>query len=338
MPDPLPIIRTSERSDFKRCEWQWWMRWRLGLTPERTKTALWFGTGWHRVMDARYPVGRKRGTRKAMRKAWDNYCGNTTRQMMVDGQSWDDAEFGDAKELGFLLIDAYIEEHGVDEQWEVLAVEKAFQIDVPHPTSPDVILAVYAGTVDKVMRNILTGEIWLWDHKTARAFPDFRFLTLDDQPGSYLWVGEEVFKFLKVLKETEHIEGIIFDYARKGKPDTRPMNEDGMRLNQDGSVSKKQPSPLFHREYIDANDYKRVQMARRVQVEAARMATARSYGSIDLLMKTPTKDCPRQCPVFELCEAHEAGDDWEELIDGMFIRLDPYRDHRAAMEAGGVAL
>ena len=339
MTDTIPLIRTSERNDFKRCEFQWYLRWRLGYVPRRLKTSLWFGTGWHRVMDARYPLGKKRGSVKAMKKAWDNYCDETyKRSIYVEKRDVDETEYMDARELGHLLIPAYVDEYGQDEEWEVLAVEVPFQIDVPSPTDPATTLAVYAGTMDKVLRHLVSKELWLEDHKTCRAFPDFRFLTLDDQAGSYVWVGPEVFRHLKIIGMDDVIEGIIFDYTRKGKPDTREMDANGQRLNLDGSVSKRQPTPLFHREYVYRSEYERVEMSRRVMVEAERMQRARE-GGLDSLMKTPTKDCPTQCPVFELCEMHEQGYDWKELADTAFVQLDPYRDHREAMaEQDGVAL
>lgn len=328
-----PIIRTSERSDYKRCEWAWWMQWRLGYRPRRVKTALWFGTGWHKVMDARYPLGKRRGSIKAMREAWDDYCGDTTKQIYASGQNFDESELVDAQELGHLLIDAYVAEYGKDEEWEVLAVERSFQIDVPNANGT-ALLAVYAGTMDKVMRNRVDKSLWIWDHKTAAAFPDFRWLTLADQPGSYLWVGTEALRFLQLLKEQESIDGIIFDYARKGKPDTRQMDADGMRLNKDGSVSKKQPSPLFHREPIDANEALRYRQYLNVVHDAEHMAATRERG-FDRLSKTPTKDCARQCAMFDVCEMHERGDDYEDLLELDYVQLDPYRDHRAAMEEQG---
>ena len=66
----LPLVRTSERNDFKRCPWLWYQSWVVGLTTRRNPTWAWFGTAIHAGLEARYKKGNKRGSVKKMLEAF----------------------------------------------------------------------------------------------------------------------------------------------------------------------------------------------------------------------------------------------------------------------------
>ena len=57
-----PLIRTSERKDFKRYPWYWREHWVKGLSSRRVPTWSWFGTAIHKGLEARYPEGAVRGS------------------------------------------------------------------------------------------------------------------------------------------------------------------------------------------------------------------------------------------------------------------------------------
>lgn len=331
-----PLLRTSERKDWKRCPWLWSVTWDQGLVSKRVPTWAWFGTAVHKGLEAWYKPGRKRGSMKAMLKAFDDSMEGEVGRIYTAGGDMDEDERVDAQELGHAMLTGYRSYYGQDTEWEVIQPEMSFQINVPKPNGKGT-LVVYAGQMDAVMRNLRTGEIWLWDHKTRKAFlKDWSFLELDDQPGSYLWVAREVLLHLGLMEEDEVIEGIIFNFLRKALPDKRPTNDKGEALNNDGSVSKRQPAPLYHREPIYRSPQEHVSMARRVQAEAVSMDKMRR-GKLPIY-KTPQEDCSR-CKIFNYCLLHEQDPEAaEEFAKTTMMKRDPYADHREAMEAGGIEL
>lgn len=342
-----PLLRTSERKDFRRCPWLWEQSWIHGLRPRREPTWAIFGTAWHKANEVRYPPGVKRGSRADTIDAFLDNLDGQIRKVGIDlsdvcmdddgvpeeGTSKQDVELVLADELGTIMWENYFAMYGEDEEWECIHTEQPFQIDVPHPTRPGKTLVVYAGTWDALMRNRRNGKLWLWDHKTAKTLPNMQFLELDDQAGSYLWVAKEVLVHKGVLRRKDVIEGIIFNYAKKTKPDPRPTDAAGRSLNKDGTVSKRQPSPRFLRHETYRSPEMQVSQAKRVQQEAVIMAKMKR--GVLPIYKNPTHECPR-CPLFDLCTLHEqAADGWTDFRDQLYVVKDVYADHREAMQEGG---
>lgn len=335
--DGPPLVRTSERNDFKRCPFLWEQTWLYGWRSRREPTWAWFGTAVHAALETYYKKGQKRSSIKKVLQAFDDALGEETRRMAADPTAeFGDAELIEARELGHAMLIGYVKEYGKDKQWDVLHTEQPFQINVPDPFDTTRTLGVYCGTWDLFVWDNVDEVYRVIDHKTAKRFDGtWRYLSINDQGGSYLWVAPEVLEHKGLLKGGEEIDGIIFNYLKKSMPDDRPVNAYGHSLNKDGSVSKVQPAPRFHREITYRGPHEREAMARRVQNELAHMDKMRR-GELPIY-KTPTADCNR-CPIFDLCELHERGDDWQEFRSATMVRRDPYRDHREAMAEGGVSV
>lgn len=369
-----PLLRTSERKDFKKCPWLWHESWLKGLTTIRTPTWSWFGTAVHKGLEARYIPGKKRGREKKVLEAFEEALDGEIRKIYTEGGEVEDAEIVDGKELGFAMLRGYIEEYGEEKHIEVIHSEQSFQIDVPDPNDPSRVVCVYAGTWDSLWR--IDGRFWIVDHKTRKSFPsNMDFYDIDDQAGSYMWVAPEVLIHMGILtkKEAKKIDGLIFNLLRKHLPDTRPLGPTGERHNKPvkadyeaalspvmdlptrlpviavleqwaqerkikvwGEVSKVQPAPLFHRAIVERTLEERVKQGQRVQAEAAWMDAIRT-GAMPLF-KTPNEDCVR-CILFDYCQADEHDyDEGQEIARAILRNRDPYRDHREAMERGGVVL
>jgi len=368
-----PLLRTSERGDFKRCPWLWNQVWNEFWRSKREPTWAWFGTAIHKGLEARYPVGKKRGTVEAMLAAFEKSLDDEVRRVYTEGGELDEKEVVDGKELGRAMLLGYVEEFGEDSQWEVIDSEGTFQIDVPHPTKPGKTMVVYCGTWDLVVWDIIEQVYKVVDHKTRKSFPgDWGFYTINDQAGSYLWVAPEVLVAKGKLPEDAVIEGLVFNALRKHLPDNRPLDENGLARNKPqkvhyqtvldaakvpygardtiavlhalvsqhlphvtvyGEVSKVQPAPLFHREEVYRSPEERVTQARRVQEEALWMEQIRK-GKLQPVKHTG-EDCVR-CPIFDMCQLHEQSPEeaWEYRAATM-VKRDPYRDHREAMKEGG---
>lgn len=325
----LPHIRTSERKDFKRCQQRWWWAWRMGLKSIDQKNALWFGTGMHEALAEYYQLGYKRHPTQAL-EVWDAYCEGETRIIRAMGLEIDGPDDKHrAVELGRGMLEGYFEKYQGDKELDIIQVERPFEILVPDPHTPTADVAIYNGTYDGVFRHKRLKTFNILEHKTAKAIT-LEHLSLDEQAGSYLWVATAEMRAAGLLKRTESINSILYNFLRKALPDDRPRNKDGLALNQNGSISKSQPPPFFVRETVRRARSASAVMARRVADEVEQMNALRS-GQLSVL-KTPTHDCRWDCSFFDLCELHEDGSDYEEFQRALFRVEDPYADHRKSTD------
>lgn len=360
-PNAVPRIRTSERRSFKRCIAQWDWAWRKGLVLKYQKPgALWFGTGVHLALQHRYSLpGLERGY--DVLKVWRDYCDAEPHAGIWLEES-DELTFQNARELGEIMLGEYLDTYGMDERWHVISAEQTFSKPIPRPRGGT--LALYNGTFDLVARDLAAeGSLWLWDHKTAKAiFLDH--LSLDDQAGSYWAVATEVLRAQGLIGPREVLDGILYNFLRKAKPDERPKNAAGQACNKPkkehylltlrehdvvahakmtldalareadkwgiqvlGDVSSLQPTANFHREEVWRTSRERATQIRKIQNEAVHMDAVRRR--LLPITKNPTKDCKWDCAFFQMCELQEAGDDWKAFRDGTYKKLDPYADHRS---------
>jgi hypothetical protein len=234
----LVLMRTSERSDFKRCQWLWYVRWVLGLTGNRVPTWAWFGTAVHKALEVRYPVGTKRGHMADVLAAFEAAVDGQVGKIYTQGQETDEEEVVNAIELGKAMLLGYSQRYGRDQHWQVIHTEQPFQIEVHDPKTGKLLL-VYCGTFDMVVWDRSTRRFYVVDHKTRKAFPAvWTFYDLNDQAGSYLWVAPEILEHLGVFtrKDSKRVEGLVFNVLKKALPDTRPKNAAGEATNKPAKV------------------------------------------------------------------------------------------------------
>ncbi len=364
----VPLIRTSERQDFKSCMFYWWHHWQNGLSTPSVPTWSWFGTAWHKAMEVRYPIGLKRGPLGDVIQAFVDACDGEERRVYEAGGEIDEEEYHDGVQLGIAMLKAYVKHWGQDRHWQVLHTEQPFQIDVRHPDTGRLI-AVYCGTWDMFVWDN-EDKVWrIVDHKTRAQFKQgWSFYDLNDQAGSYLWVAPEVLRHMGLLGAKDVIDGIVFNMARKTMP--QEVAADGIRytmpkkpdfeaallhkgiapppratlkalallakehkLDVKGAPYAKQPTPSFARYTTRRNDLERVNQARKVIDEARHMDLIRR-GKLPLL-KHVTEDCVR-CPLFDFCVADERDPaDAQDIAATMLVKRDPYADHREAMQHNG---
>lgn len=359
----IPTLRNSERHDFKRCPQRWWWGWREGLRPLRDANPLWFGQGIHLALSEWYLPGSKRGPHP--RETWENFVADEERFIPVDYEE-DEYKLIEAKALGTAMLDSYINRYGKDNTWDVIATEKTFQMPIKTLSGKGK-LVNFVGTWDGVYRDKSSGEIWLMEHKTAKAI-FLNHLPLDDQAGAYFMVATAALRAQGLIGPKEELSGIMYNFLRKALPDTRPVNADGLSTNKPtkvhhvaaiveadstidpadlskktiddlmyiarkmnlvvcGEPSKHQPSPLFHREPVWRSSGERISTYEHIQAEALHMRAMKA-GRLPLY-KNPTRDCSWDCSFYRMCVVHESGEDWEEYAEAEFTKKDPYADHRS---------
>lgn len=324
----IPMLRNSERSDFKRCVLRWHWRYEEHLVPIDFKVGpLIFGSLGHIALAEYYVPGRKRGPHPA--ETWDEITKDLIDFVKVEGKYFDDeieATWEDARELGHDMLEHYVTHYDGDESWEVLWVEDQFHQLIPHPKRKGPIVN-YVGTMDLVIRNLATGKVEYVDHKFMKAI-ETHHLYIDDQNGGYLAIGTHELRKRGVIGPKEVVRVLTYNFLRKAKQDTRPQNEYGEYLNKDGSVSKKQPSKYFHRERIERIGAERNTQIQRIAQEAYWMKAVRK--GLLPITKTPMDRCTWDCKFFDLCQIHEQGDsaNLEFAKDNLFKKEDPYAEYR----------
>jgi hypothetical protein len=323
----LPIIRTSERTAFHRCVQRWVWAYRYGLrSKQKPADALWFGIGVHEALADWYGEAFDRGTEPWL--AFEDFVDDEVRYIKAnfadhDREWFEEPLYYEAGELGSAMLRAYVREYGDDELLEVIAVESPFEIELVHN---DEAVAIFSSRFDGVAIDHSDSNIYLLEHKTAGSIRTAH-LPLDNQAGSYFAVATIVLRAQGIIGPKEHIEGILYNFLRKSKPDPRKRDpQTGAYLNKDGSVSKRQPAPAFVREYVDRGPREVRTQLQRITDEVVIMNKVRS-GELPVT-KSIDNTCP-YCPFFTMCVLHERGGNaWKEFRDAEYTVVDPYAENR----------
>lgn len=376
-------LRTSERRSFKTCPMQWQWAWREGLTLRRVyPDARWFGTGIHLALAERYKYrGLRRG--RDVLKVWRDYVNGEVLSIRTVGNpefgigETPEAEWMDAQELGEIMLGGYLDLYGKDERWYNVAVEQTFEVIIPRPLyvgaqdgKTVLPLVIYNGTFDGVRRDEWNdGALWLWENKTAAQIR-LTHLSLDDQAGSYWAIAADWMNAQGIKFAGGQLHGIMYDFLRKGKPDTertrdelgrirnKPTKQhfydaleqfypdvasskntlndladlaDKHKLTVYGDVSKVQGSPLFVREEVWRTAAERRTQIKRIQNEALHMEAMRTRALP--LYKSPGMNTCGGCDFKNMCELHEQNADWKEFRAEMYDVRDVYADHRKSADA-----
>lgn len=334
-PAPLPLLRQSERSSFMRCPQAWYWGYVEGLTPiAEKKSAADFGTLVHMALAEYYQPGLIRGEHPAQ-TFYELAQGKVEiikTQETVDGELV--ATWEDFVDLGTDLLEAYVERYQGDPHWEVIDAERRFNVSIPDVRyKPQVskkgrrvfrAICTLVGTFDMVLRDLTDEQVKMVDHKTANRIYVEK-LELDPQASTYISVATHALREQGLIGKTEVVKGMEYNFLRKGRVDTRPVNEKGERLNKNGSVSKQQGTPLFKRHFVPRTHKERQRTIVRISQEAAVMGDV-AAGRIPVLKNT-NQECAF-CKFYDLCQLDEAGEDTAYFKETVYKNHDPYFDHR----------
>lgn len=350
---PERLVRTSERSTFKRCRFQWHFDYVQRLKPEQEKAALRFGTLIHAALEDRYPKGIKRGKHPA--RAFEKHYKADLKYAEANWKTFDpeDEEWVDALELGIDMLEGYVEKYGRDEEWEVIASEMNFRVPVFLPegfehellevaVGSDRLKKVlegkeplfhYVGTMDGVWRNRMDKCIRIVDYKTTSkdAKKEAEGKTVLDMQGTAYWtwgcdylINEGILK----PRNLESLDGMLYVFLKKTKRDDRPTDDLGRSLNKDGSVSKVQPAPRFCRHIVYRGEADREGARSQVCKEVIEMELVkRGILSAYKHEETGSNGHCNWCSYRDVCELHAAGADWRMMRDATLVEWNPYDAH-----------
>lgn len=249
----LPLVRNSERSDFKSCPSKWNWRWNLGLVPAMSKQdARWFGTQWHLLWATVYTPPGKDGFVRALtipseiHDLWDSLTAGTYVSVSGDPFFDDDKEkeWNDACALGHIMIDGQLKEWNLDPAFEVLMPEQRFRMRIPYNERqlaanmglPFEACGILLGTYDMPIRDHTDSgkpKAKVLDWKTTAARTNNKQLNKDDQTGTYLASATASLRAIGLIKPDEAVDYMIFSFARKAKPPAdRTVDERGRVRNK----------------------------------------------------------------------------------------------------------
>ena len=396
--NPKFFIRNSERSSFKTCPQQWQWAWEMGLVPAMPKQdARWFGSGLHVALAEWYqPEGAKNGFVRGRdpRETFEEYCGAiyTTVAAQPFFAEQGEQEYVEAKKLGAEMLGGYLEHYdGTDPTVEVIFPEYRYSTKVPFNNrqikawashSPSWmaalamddkgVLAKYistiVGTFDMVFRDQLDGFVKLMDHKSAKQKTSGAHLVKDDQAGTYIAVSTDFLRKRKILRPTESVVGMTYNYLRKGRRDAdATFDEQGRKRNL--PTKKDYAEALATRNVGVAAELEKLPKPKLEEIAAKMPADFKVYGAVSKVQPAPLfwredvrrskKNRIRQieriaddaemlararageipimkspgdhcawCDFRDLCDVHEDNEDVEGFIKDVFVQRDPYADHQ----------
>lgn len=259
---PLPLIRNSERSDFKQCVAKWNWRWNLGLVPAISRQdARWFGTIWHLLWATVYTPPGKDGFERSITNPqeihalWDELS-KDSYAMISSAPYFDDdkeKEYWDAIELGHFMIDGQLNRWNLDPGYEVLMPEQRFKVKIPFNKRQQNLPPSYwlsigfprgagsggficegVGTFDLPIRDHSDGRgrVWILDWKSTNRKDNLKQANKDDQLGMYVAVSTSFLRSLGLISKSEEVAGGIWSFAKKAKPpDPDKVDEQGRIRN-----------------------------------------------------------------------------------------------------------
>lgn len=347
----VAIIRTSDRSGFRRCRrrWGWQSHLRGNLTSIENASPLWFGSGFHYALEDFHGL-RKHSSAKEAFKA---YARATHRMSKATNQPFLlPFDFLELVQLGYGMLDYYTDHWLVARDplktfvWRGKPqVEVHALIEVPFK-SPHYDRVLYAVTIDRVVEDEM-GGLWLVDYKTAKRIQTLFYQT-DPQISAYCWIARQLYG--------RPITGFIYQQHRKDVPDdprilstgkvsTAPSLKTSHRhyrrtlINLYGDVLRAPKENVDYLNYLnEQEDDMKDRFIRRDKVyRNEHQAEAEGTKLLleleemlnpDLpLYPNPTRDCgPGMCSFHAACVSMDDGDDWEYELEVGFRQKDAVFD------------
>lgn len=315
-------VRSHEIMTYKRCPKKWYWAWRKGLVPKNKRFgALDLGTWMHEALANWYFKGFERtGDLAVLFGEFANEAVCLAQENNVP--EWEIEKAEELAMLGEAVADSYQEFYQkTDPNVDVITAEIPLEFTLDDGV-------IYKMKPDLIYRSKRDQKIRLMEHKTAGQIRTGH-LTIDGQARPYGALAERALKNAGVLSKAEGIAGITYNFLRKALPDKRPMNEQGLYLNKDGTPSKSQPNAQFVRHEVTLSKAAKLVALSRIKADAilvTGVAQALREGRVlpQYLPKTPDKSCPATCEFFAMCEVEEAGGDYKAMERLQFERRDPY--------------
>lgn len=322
----LPLIRSHERIDFKRCNKKWFWKWRKGLVLREIKFgALDLGIWMHGALHGWYGQGLRRTDAPLVQHFREIANDAITKADHSGAPEYVLEQAEELAALGEAMTTGYQASYGQDLEVDVIQGELPLEFSIPDASGE--IAAIHRLKPDLVYRG-KDRRIWLMEHKTAKQIRTGH-LVIDDQARPYGAMAERALRNLGVIDKRDVFAGIMYNFLRKALPDERPVNAKGQALNKNGTVSKSQPAANFMRHPVTLTRAAKLVALQRLQYEAiliteVTQALREKRLTPARLPKTPHSSCEKFCDYFTMCVVEEQGGDIRDMQKNMFEVRNPY--------------
>lgn len=230
MPEPYPydyeldrVISFSEINTYRKCPLTHQMfyveRW---TKPSDEDSPLFKGSLWHLVMQDHYLVLKAWQEANPRRRKYPAELYDQCREAAYAHLAVDSEEQTEVQSLVQWMYDGYVEYHGLNEDWEILAVEYELAEPLIDPRTGNPSPYILKAKLDLVIRHRVTRKVWVVDHKSGANLPKYDDLDLDDQFGLYVYLlkrsGLPVLGAIHNAARTTRNQADFPDYVGKSKP------------------------------------------------------------------------------------------------------------------------
>lgn len=230
LPEPYPydyeldrVISFSEINEYRKCPLSHHItyveRW---SKPPEEGSPLYTGTLYHSVMESHYGVIKAWQDANPTKRKYPSELHDATREAAYAHLNVDSADQTEVESLVQWMYDGYVEQYGLDEDWEILAIEYQLAELLPDPETGEDSPYVIKAKLDLIVRDRKTKKIWVVDHKSGKNLPQYDDLDLNDQFGLYTWLlrvrGLPVTGALHNANRTQRNLADFPDYEGKSKP------------------------------------------------------------------------------------------------------------------------
>ena len=264
------VISTSGRKSYRGCRRRWDWLFNGYYYPKTTAKPLEFGIAYHKAMEIYYAPAQWGQPREVMAAlAIQEFIHRCEKQRAICLANKDEVrlepevqkDYDERVQLGIGMLKYHLETIApvADIGFKPLKVELRAQIPITNPDtgeilrcmrnpcshSPEDNVVEYVIRIDCLAEDT-NGDYWIVDWKTAaRINEDGKFLELDDQIGSYVWV----FRSIGVP-----VRGFLYHEQKKAYP-MAPNENAHVRKGCLFSVSKTQDTDYeTYRAHVAAND------------------------------------------------------------------------------------
>lgn len=356
-PEPgerVAVIRTSDRTNFRRCrrKWGWSSHLRQNLAPIEAASPLWFGSGFHYALeDFHGPHNYAKPV-----EAFNDYVRATHAQAKAKGNprlmpfDWVELTL-----LGRKMLEYYTDYWLIGrDPLQTFIYKGRPQVEVhvlmPVPIrTPHFDRVYYAATLDRVV--VHNNGLFIVDYKTAKQIQTHFFQT-DPQISAYCWIAQQLYG--------QPIKGFIYQQHRKrfpedprvladgtistasgqatshrhyrrsllnlyGSPDKFPTRNVDF-LNQLAHVEEEHADPFIRRSFVYRNQHQCEAEGVKLLLELEDMLNPNIP-----LYPNPTRDCGHLCAFNSPCVDMDDGSDFEETLRLMYTpkddAFDSWRDY-----------
>jgi hypothetical protein len=334
------VIRTSDRSAFKRCrrKWGWHSGIRQNLRIKDSPSYFWVGTGGHFALEDWHGYNHFGHPVEAF-NAYVTACKETKRRLGFGlPDDWEEqTELAQGILEHYLIWCQHREMHKT--VWIDGEPQCEIKCEIPLPVEPpegyDIV--VYQLTLDRLVE--IDGEFWITDYKFYKTFSQ-AMLDMDAQMSAYIWGASTIFEkpiagaiLHEFRKEVPHEARILstgkISHAKDQLTTQRIYRE--ALINMYGDVDNApmmnvrclndlaaQESPERDK-FIKRSRTRRNEM--QMQAEGTKvLMEAEDMTNPDLpLYPNPTRDCSWDCDLQDICLMIDRDDDWSNLLGELTI-------------------